>query len=29
VYYRLDDTQVRLLLDVSHHHLAHGRKDRP
>lgn len=29
VYYRLDDTQVRLLLDVSHQHLAHGREDRP
>lgn len=29
MYYRLDDAHVRLLLDVSHEHLAHGREDRP
>jgi DNA-binding transcriptional ArsR family regulator len=27
IYYRLDDAHVRLLLDLSREHIAHGRDD--
>jgi DNA-binding transcriptional ArsR family regulator len=28
IFYRLDDSHVRMLLDLSREHLAHGREER-
>jgi DNA-binding transcriptional ArsR family regulator len=27
IFYRLDDAHVRMVLDLSREHLAHGRED--